>query len=70
MKGGYNHMAREMTPQEDRTMDEETKEFLREIAEQLERWAGESKSGGWSTHQVTPQLLLSERIYNYLGRKA
>ena len=53
-------MAREMTPQE----------FLREIAEQLEKWAGESKSGGWSTHQVAPQLLLSERIYNYLGRKA
>ncbi len=63
-------MAREMTPQEDRAMDNETKEFLREIAEQLEKWAGESESGGWSTHQVTPQLLLSERIYEYLGRKS
>ena len=59
-----------MTPQERAEADEETQEFLREIAEQLEKWAGESKRGGWSTHQVIPQLLLAERIYNYLGRKS
>ena len=50
-------------------MDKETKDFLREIAAQLEKWAQESLQGGWSTHQRMPQLVLSERIYNFIGKK-
>ena len=29
-------------------------EALRDEANQLEKWAHESRSGGWSTHQVDP----------------
>ncbi len=42
--------------------------FLRKVAKQLEEWANESKSGGWSTHQVKPQQELAEQIYAHLGR--
>ncbi|MEW8048925.1 MAG: hypothetical protein AB2792_19900 [Candidatus Thiodiazotropha sp.] len=43
--------------------------FFREIAEQLNRWADESRTGGWSTHQVKPQRELAEKIYAHLGKK-
>jgi len=51
-------------------MEPDTKDLLRSIAVQLERWASESRDGGWSTHQVVPQLDLAKRIYAYLGRNA
>lgn len=41
---------------------------LREIAEQLERWAEESKKGGWSTHQVEPMLQKAREIFELIGR--
>jgi len=49
-------------------MQQTSEQLLREIAEQLERWARESKSGGWSTHQVQPQRELADKIYSHLGR--
>lgn len=30
----------------------ETADFLASLADTLDRWANESRSGGWSTHQV------------------
>lgn len=40
--------------------------LLRNVAGRLNRWAEESKSGGWSTHQVGPQQELSAQIHQYL----
>jgi hypothetical protein len=37
-------------------------ETLRGVAEQLDKWATESLSGGWSTHQVEPMRKLSHHI--------
>lgn len=44
-----------------------TSQVLRNIAVTLERWAEESESGGWSTHQVKSQRELAKRIYDTLG---
>jgi len=44
------------------------KEFLREIGIQLEKWANESRSGGWSIHQVTPMRELASKIFSHIGR--
>lgn len=30
----------------------ETVEFLMDLADRLDKWAEESRTGGWSTHQV------------------
>jgi hypothetical protein len=49
-------------------MADTDKELLREVANQLDRWARESESGGWSTHQVNPQRQLADKIYAHLGR--
>jgi hypothetical protein len=38
------------------------------VAQKLERWAAESKVGGWSTHQVKPQQDLAAEIFIELGR--
>lgn len=35
---------------------ENTLEFLREMADKLDQWAIESRSGGWSTHQVQSNI--------------
>lgn len=43
-------------------------ELLREIATTLRHWATESRSGGWSTHQVDPQRALANRIDEALAR--
>jgi len=43
-------------------------EYLYKIAQQLDKWAIETKTGGWSTHQVAPMRKLSLEIYSYLGR--
>lgn len=37
------------------------------MAKQLDIWAEESKSGGWSIHQVKPMKELSEKIYIKIG---
>lgn len=50
-------------------MADRDKELLREIAEQLDKWAIESQTGGWSTHQVDPQRKLAQKIYSHLGRE-
>lgn len=43
---------------------------LERIAIQLDKWAAESKAGGWSTHQVKPmQSLASEIRQSILLRK-
>lgn len=36
--------------------------FLESIANQLDKWAYESRKGGWSTHQVEPQIKLANEI--------
>ena len=40
--------------------------LLREISDQLVKWANESRSGGWSTHQVQPQLDLASKIQQHI----
>lgn len=40
---------------------------FRHIAATLERWAAQSKAGGWSTHQIEPQRSLAKAIYEALG---
>lgn len=36
--------------------------LLRRIESQLEAWANESRTGGWSTHQVEPMRKLADEI--------
>jgi len=49
-------------------MSDSDKVILRTIAKQLEKWASDSVSGGWSTHHVKPQRDLAMLIYAHLGR--
>jgi len=42
---------------------------LKAIAIQLEKWAEESISGGWSTHQVRPMREKAKDIFTLLGKK-
>lgn len=52
-------------------LDDEPTEHLNllaEIANQMVDWARQSQSGGWSTHQVTPQMDLASKIWQHLGR--
>lgn len=42
--------------------------LLEETRQQLNRWAEESLSGGWSTHQVQPQRDLAAKIQQELDR--
>ena len=46
----------------------ESNKLLREVGTQLEKWADEAKTGGWSTHQVKPMKRLAEKIFAHLGR--
>lgn len=39
------------------------------VADQLDRWARESQTGGWSTHQVDPMRRLAANIRAYTGRR-
>jgi hypothetical protein len=36
--------------------------LLQRIELQLEKWANESRTGGWSTHQVEPMRKLADEI--------
>ncbi len=44
-------------------------QMLADIRQQLNRWADESQSGGWSTHQVKPQQKLAAEIQQFLDQK-
>lgn len=44
----------------------QTVQFLNAMADRLDRWAKDSKAGGWSTHQVTP----NEEAANECRRRA
>lgn len=39
------------------------------VADQLDRWALQSQTGGWSTHQVDPMRRLAANIRAYTGRR-
>jgi hypothetical protein len=47
----------------------ELEEQLRKTAEQLRRWANESLTGGWSTHQVDPMRRYADKIDEIVYRK-
>lgn len=49
-------------------VDSDLKNKLREVADQLENWAQESRTGDWSAHQVEPMKKEAARIYEMLGR--
>lgn len=42
--------------------------MLLRVAVQLDVWADESISGGWSTHQVTPMRNLAAQIRRTVGK--
>ncbi len=44
--------------------------LLTSIADQLDKWAAESRSGGWSTHQVNPMRELAAGIREGLAKRA
>lgn len=44
-------------------------QMLADIRQQLNRWAEESQSHGWSTHQVNPQRKLAAQIQQFLDQK-
>lgn len=46
-------------------MEKLIQEIRKEI-ELLERWANESKNGGWSTHQVDAQLKRAQELKSLL----
>jgi hypothetical protein len=39
------------------------------VADQLDRWARQSQTGGWSTHQVDPMRRLAANLRAYTGRR-
>jgi hypothetical protein len=43
------------------------RDLLEIVMNQLYRWARESQSGGWSTHQVEPQRSLASEIGEHLA---
>lgn len=49
-------------------MNQQTRQLLTHIAQQLETWARQSREGGWSTHQVEPQKELAQKIWAHLGQ--
>ena len=49
-------------------MEINDKDMLYKVATQLELWAEQSLSGGWSTHQVKPMKKLAEQIHLHLTR--
>ena len=48
-------------------LDEAIAEISREVS-QLERWADESRRGGWSTHQVEPMLKRAQHLRETAAR--
>lgn len=51
---------------------EAAKSFLESLANRLDDWASESRSGGWSTHQVGANVSAANdcrRIAAMLGRR-
>jgi len=44
----------------------ECKEVLEGVIRQLDRWARESRAGGWSTHQVEPQRKLADDLRRFI----
>jgi len=42
--------------------------MLRSLAKQLNKWADESRTGGWSTHQVKPIQEKAAEIYQLLDK--
>ena len=46
----------------DKAKIELLRQTIKEMAMQLEKWAQESSRGGWSTHQVEPQLRWSSHL--------
>jgi hypothetical protein len=46
------------------------RELLESIMYQLYRWAKQSQSGGWSTHQVEPQRKVAAQIAEHLATTA
>ncbi len=44
-------------------------QILADIRQQLNRWADESESEGWSTHQVNLQRKLAAEIQQFLDQK-
>lgn len=51
-----------------KTMKTDT-QMLVELAAQLEKWATESREGGWSTHQVDPMRRKVQEICDHLSPK-
>ena len=51
-----------------RPPETEERKMLRELAIQLEKWADESRIGGWSTRQVGPMIEKAREIYVFLGK--
>lgn len=43
-------------------------EVIRQIARQCNLWAEESRNGGWSTHQVSPNRDAAMKLYAFLDR--
>ena len=42
--------------------------MLRSLAKQLNQWAEQSKTGGWSTHQVEPMQNKAAEIHRFLDK--
>lgn len=49
------------------TEEERLKGLLVDVANQLDKWAIESQSGGWSSHQVKPMIRLARMIRSRVG---
>lgn len=62
-----NAIARKPAP-----TDEKALGVIRDMADQLDRWANESRSGGWSTHQVDPMRRKADELRRFaaLAREA
>jgi hypothetical protein len=43
------------------------RQLLEQIRDQLYRWAQQSESGGWSTHQVEAQRKMASQIAEHLA---
>lgn len=60
-----DEMEKPMTVHEE---NRQLKDALRDAAETMERWARQSRQGGWSTHQVEPNRLKAQKLFALLGR--
>lgn len=55
---------RELSHRTDATLRRE----LKRVAEDLEEWASEAETGGWSTQHVRPMRSRAAAIYAVLGK--